>query len=310
MAQIRVGDLTFEYERFGPADRETVLLIMGLGAQMTRWPVALCQELMARGFHVVRFDNRDIGLSSKLDDLGLPNTGALIAARAAGQPAVPPYTLDDMAADAVGLMDALGIARAHIVGASMGGMIAQLIVADHPARALSLTSIMSTTANPAVPPSTPEALAALLTPPAPAGDWDAIAARGVGVSKVIGSPGYPRDEAALRDAILADAQRNYHPQGMARQMAAVLCAPDRRPKLQTIAVPTVVLHGAVDPLVPVEGGKDTAANIPGAELRIVPGMGHDIPPALVTAFADAIEAAADRATTGRTPAGGSPAEAA
>jgi len=296
MAQIRVGELSLEYERFGLAERETVLLVMGLGAQMTRWPLALCDAIVARGYHVIRFDNRDIGLSTKLDWLGIPDIAALFAARSAGKIATPPYTLGDMAGDAVGLLDALGIARAHIVGASMGGMIAQLIAADHPGHTLSLTSIMSTTANPSVPPGKPEALMALMSPAAPAGDWEAIGARGVRISRIIGSPAYPQDEAVLRESSLADARRCYHPQGGARQMAAVLCAEDRRPKLQALRVPTVVLHGADDPLVPVEGGQDTAANIPGAELRIVPGMGHDLPPALIETVADAIEAAARRVT--------------
>ena len=297
MAQIRVGELTFEYESFGPADREAVLLIMGLGAQMTRWPVELCQDLVGRGYQVIRFDNRDIGLSTKLDWLGVPNIGALFAARSAGESGTPPYRLDDMAADTVGLLDALEIERAHVVGASMGGMIAQLIASDHAGRVRSLTSIMSTTANPAVPQGKPEALAALLTPAAPAGDDAAIAARGIRINRVIGSPAYPQTESALRDSILSDARRSYHPSGSARQLAAVLCAEDRRPKLKTIRVPTVVLHGAEDPLVPLEGGRDTAANIPGAELRIVPGMGHDLPPALVATVADAIAAAATRAAT-------------
>ena len=295
MAQIRVGELSLEYERFGPADRAAVLLVMGLGAQMTRWPVELCETLVERGFQVIRFDNRDIGLSTKLDWLGVPDIGALLAARSAGQDGTPPYHLGDMAKDAIGLLDALGIGQAHIVGASMGGMIAQLIAADHADRTRSLTSIMSTTANPAVPQGKPEAIGALLTPAAPAGDEPAIAARGVRISRIIGSPAYPQAEATLRDSILADARRSYHPQGSARQLAAVLCAADRRPKLKTIRAPTVVLHGAEDPLVPVEGGQDTAANIPGAELRIVPGMGHDLPLALVATVADAIEAAAGRA---------------
>jgi pimeloyl-ACP methyl ester carboxylesterase len=295
MAQIGVGEISLEYERFGPADREAVVLVMGLGAQMTRWPVALCDALVGRGYQVIRFDNRDIGLSTKLDWLGTPDIGALFAARSAGKSAVPPYRLEDMAGDTIGLLDALGIARAHIVGASMGGMIAQLVAADYPGRALSLTSIMSTTANPAVPQGKPEALMALMTPAAPAGDEEAIAARGLRISRIIGSPGYPQDEATLRESILADARRNFHPAGAARQMASVLCAEDRRPKLQTIHIPTVVLHGADDPLVPVEGGQDTAANIRGAELRIVPGMGHDLPPALITTVADAIQAAAGRA---------------
>jgi pimeloyl-ACP methyl ester carboxylesterase len=218
----------------------------------------------------------------------------LFAARAAGQSAVAPYRLDDMAVDTVGLLDGLGIARAHIVGASMGGMIAQLVAADFPGRTLSLTSIMSSTANPAVPQGKPEALMALMSPAAPAGDEEAMVARGLRILRIIGSPGYPMDEAAVREAILADARRSFHPAGAARQMAAVLCAEDRRPKLATIGVPTVVLHGADDPLVPVEGGQDTAANIPGAELRVVPGMGHDLPPALLDTVADAIAAAAGR----------------
>jgi len=294
MAQIEMGGISLEYDRFGPEDRETVLLIMGLGAQMTRWPVALCETLVERGFHVIRFDNRDIGLSSKLDHLGLPDIGALFAARSAGKICVPPYTLDDMAGDAVALLDALGISRAHIVGASMGGMIAQLVASDHAGHTLSLTSIMSTTANPAVPPGKPEAMGALMSPAAPAGDWEAIAARGVRISRIIGSPGYPQEEQVLRDAILSDAKRSFHPAGSARQLAAVICAEDRRPKLRMIRIPTVVLHGAEDPLVPLEGGQDTAANIPGAELRIVPGMGHDLPAALIPTVADAIEAAARR----------------
>jgi pimeloyl-ACP methyl ester carboxylesterase len=295
MAQIRVGELSLEYERFGPTERETVLLVMGLGAQMTQWPVALCTELVERGFQVVRFDNRDIGLSTKLDGLGVPNIRTLYAARLAGESPTPPYRLEDMAADTVGLLDALGIARAHVVGASMGGMIAQLVAADHPSRALSLTSIMSTTGNPAVPPSKPEAIMALMSPPAPAGDEEAIVARALRIYRIIGSPAYRQDETALSATILADVRRCFHPAGAARQFAAVICAEDRRPKLETIQIPAVVLHGAEDPLVLVEGGRDTAANIPGAELRVVPGMGHDIPPALVVTVADAIEAAARRA---------------
>jgi pimeloyl-ACP methyl ester carboxylesterase len=295
MAQIGIGELSFEYERFGAADGEVVLMIMGLGCQMTRWPAALCQDLAARGYHVIRFDNRDIGLSTKLDWLGTPNIGALFVERLSGGTPRPPYSLEDMARDTVGIMAALGVARAHIVGASMGGMIGQLIAADHPTRALSLTSIMSNTANPDLPQSKPEALAALMSPPAKAGDEEAIAARGLRVNRAIGSPGYPQEESVLRQSILADARRNFHPPGGARQMAAVFCAEDRRPKLRTIRVPTVVLHGAEDPLVPVEGGEDTAANIHGAELRIVAGMGHDLPPPLLDTVADAIVTAATRA---------------
>jgi pimeloyl-ACP methyl ester carboxylesterase len=294
MPQIQANGLALEYERFGPTDRETVLLIMGLGAQMTRWPVELCHELVARGYHVIRFDNRDVGLSAKMDAAGMPDMNAIFAAIGTGAPVTSAYSLDEMADDAVGLLTALGIERAHIVGASMGGMIAQLVASGHPERALSLTSIMSTTGNREVPNGTPEALGALLSPAAPADDLDAIATRGAYISKVIGSPGFPTDESTRREASVADAQRSYYPVGAARQMAAIASNGDRRAKLAKITAPTVVLHGADDPLVPVQGGRDTAANIAGAELRIIEGMGHDCPVALVPVFADAITAAAER----------------
>ncbi len=295
MPQIQVGELAFEYERFGPPDREAVLLIMGVGAQMTRWPVELCEELVKRGYQAIRFDNRDCGLSAKLDSLGMPDMAAIFSSLGTGKPVSSPYSLDDMAADAAGLLTALGIGKAHIVGASMGGMIAQLVAANHPDKTLSLTSIMSTTGNPAVPPGTEAAMGALLSPAPPAGDLDAILARGIHISKVIGSPGYPTDEETLKRNNLSDAKRSYYPVGTARQLAAIVANGDRRPKLKKITAPTVVLHGEDDPLVRVEGGRDTAASIAGAELRIIPGMGHDCPVALVPVFADAITAAAKRA---------------
>ncbi|HVJ54465.1 MAG TPA: alpha/beta hydrolase [Aliidongia sp.] len=295
MPQIQVGALSFEYDSFGPADRPAVLLIMGLGAQMTRWPVELCEELVARGYRAIRFDNRDVGLSSKLDAAGIPDMGAIFAMLAGGPPVPSPYSLDDMAADAVGLLTALGIERAHIVGASMGGMIAQLVAANHPERTLSLTSIMSTTGNREVPNGTPEAMGALFSPAPPADDIEAVVARGIRISYALGSPGYRTDEATLRQSVLADTQRSYYPPGAARQTAAIVANGDRRAKLAGVKAPTVVLHGEDDPLVPLAGGRDTAAAIAGAELRIVPGMGHDFPVALVPVFADAITAAAARA---------------
>lgn len=295
MPQVQANGITIEYESFGPADRETVLLIMGLGGQLTMWPTELCHELVARGYRAVRFDNRDVGLSTRFDAAGMPDMAAIFGALTTGAKPDAPYSLDDMAADAVGLLDALGIRRAHIAGASMGGMIAQLVAANHPERALSLTSIMSTTGNPALPQAKPEAMAVLMSPAAPEGDWEAIVARGIKAWQTIGSPGYPTDEKILREWVLRDAKRSFYPVGVARQMAAIVANGDRRGKLGSVAVPAVVLHGADDPLVPVEGGRDTAASIPGAELRIVPGMGHDFPIALVGTFADAITAAASRA---------------
>lgn len=295
MPQVQANGISVEYESFGPAERETVLLIMGLGGQLTMWPTALCDELVGRGYRVVRFDNRDVGLSTKFDAAGMPDMAAIFGALMSGTKPEAAYSLDDMAADAVGLLDAIGVRRAHIVGASMGGMIAQLVATNHPERALSLTSIMSTTGNPALPQSKPEAMEVLMSPAAPEGDWEAIAARGIKAWNTIGSPGYRTDEKTLREWTLRDARRSFYPVGVARQMAAIVANGDRREKLKNIAVPTVVLHGADDPLVPVEGGRDTAASIPGAELRVVPGMGHDFPLALVGTFADAIAAAASRA---------------
>ncbi len=295
MPQVKSNGITLEYESFGPEDRETVLLIMGLGAQLTMWPVELCDELVKRGYRVIRYDNRDVGLSHKFDDLGMPDMTAIFGALMAGKPATSPYALDEMAKDAVGLLDAVGVAKAHIVGASMGGMIAQLVAANHPERALSLTSIMSTTGNPALPQGKPEAMAVLMTP-APEGDIPAAIERGILAWNTIGSPGYRTDDETLRQWVTRDVNRSLYPVGTARQMAAIVANGDRREKLKNIKVPTVVLHGVDDPLVPVEGGRDTAASIPGAELREVPGMGHDFPLALVATFADAIEAAAKRAS--------------
>lgn len=294
MAQVQANGITIEYETFGDKSNETVLLIMGLGAQLTMWPVEFCNELVSRGFHVVRFDNRDIGLSTKFEAAGMPDMAAIFGALMSGQPAKSAYSLDDMAADAVGLLSALGIKKAHIVGASMGGMIAQLVAINHPAVTLSLTSIMSTTGNPGLPQAKPEAMAVLMTP-AVAGDIEGAIERGINAWKVIGSPAYPTDDVTLRQWVTRDVNRSLYPLGIARQMAAIVANGDRREKLKKLSVPAVVVHGEADPLVPVEGGKDTAANIPGAELRVVPGMGHDFPLGLVKTYADAVSSAVARA---------------
>ncbi len=297
MAQISANGIDIEYERFGPEDRETVLLIMGLSGQLTLWPVELCDELVARGYHVIRFDNRDIGLSTKFDHAGLPDMAALIGALMTGATPDAPYALDDMAADAVGLLDALGIEKAHIVGASMGGMIAQLVAINHPEKTLSLTSIMSTTGNPELPQAKPEAMAALAAPAPDPNDLEAVVQRGMNTWKTIGSPGFQTDEDQLREWVLRDFHRSFYPQGILRQMAAIISNGDRREKLKAVTAPTVVLHGIDDPLVPIEGGRDTAASIAGAELIEVPGMGHDFPLSLVTTFADAISKAASRSSS-------------
>lgn len=288
--------IELEYESIGDPGGPAVLLIMGLGTQMTRWPQALLDTLVDRGFRVIRFDNRDVGLSTRFDDAGIPDMAGLMQAMLAGETPDVAYRLTDMAEDAVGLLDALGIERAHIVGASMGGMIAQLIAALHPDHVLSLTSIMSSSGNPALPRASDKALA-LLASPLPAGSGrDAVIERAVYAGEVLGSPGYRLDPEARRAAALLDYERAYYPAGAARQTAAIFAAGDRRELLRAITAPTMVIHGADDPLVPVEAGRDTAANIPGAELIEIAGMGHDVPDPLVGRIADAIVAVAARAS--------------
>jgi len=294
MPQVRANGIDIEYDSHG--EGEPVLLIMGLGAQMVRWTPSFLGELTGRGFRAIRFDNRDVGLSHKFESAGPPDVPAIVKALSEGKKPPAAYVLDDMAADAVGVLDALGIDRAHIVGASMGGMIAQLVAADYPQRTLSLTSIMSTTGNRALPPASPEAMQALTDRgPDPTVDLEGYLAHSIKNARVIGSPGYPFIEAEQRERALANFQRNYYPVGFARQYAAVVASPDRREKLKTIKAPVMVVHGEADPLVPVTGGRDTHENIPGSELRIIPGMGHDVPTALNGAIADAIASVAARA---------------
>lgn len=280
MAQAQANGIEIEWDERGPADGPAILLIMGLGAQMTRWSEAFMAPLAARGFRVIRFDNRDVGLSSKLHDGGVPDLAKVGMVLATGSKPEVPYTLDDMAADAVALLDVIGVERAHIVGASMGGMIAQLVAANHPERVVTLTSIMSSTGNPALPRATAEANAVLMSRPAGT-DIDSLVAHGVRSAKVVGSPGYPTDEAVLAERARADLERMMYPQGFARQLAAIWANGDRRPKLKGITARTLVIHGAADPLVPVEGGRDTAASIPGAKLVEIEGMGHDLPESLI-----------------------------
>ena len=298
MPQIKANGITLEYDSHGDPSAEPILLIMGLGAQMTRWAPEFVGKLAARGHRVIRYDNRVVGLSEKFEAAGAPDMNAVLQAIAAGQKPPVAYTLAEMAADAAGLLDALAIPRAHIVGASMGGMIAQLVAADYPQKSLSLTSIMSTTGNPEVPRATPEAIAVLNNRgPDPREDLEGFVAHSIASAHVVGSPGYPPDKAALRERTISDFRRSFYPVGFARQYAGVMASPDRRPKIRTIVAPTVVIHGEADPLVPVEGGRDTAANIPGAELKVIPGMGHDLPPALYDEIVAAIMRAVERSKT-------------
>ena len=274
MPRARNGAVELEYQTFGDGRPETVLLVNGLGSQMTRWPEAFCDLLVARGYRAIRMDNRDTGLSSWPKDA---------------------YTLADMARDALAVLDAAGIRRAHIAGVSMGGMIVQRLAIDHPGRVLSMTSIMSAPSGDVV--ATPEAMAVISKPPpSPEADYETFVAHGMKNARTIGSPGYPWTDAELRRRVIAEHARAFNPAGVGRQRAAIGADGDRTAELRRLQIPTVVLHGAEDPLVQPVGGEATAAAIPGAELRIIPGMGHDLPPGLYDIFLDAICAAASRAS--------------
>lgn len=296
MPQAKANGIMIEYESFGREDAETILLIMGLGAQMTRWTPDFCNRLAAKGYRVIRFDNRDVGLSTHMDGKVAPPLNEISDALRRGEKPKVPYTLSDMAADAAGLLDALGVGGAHIVGASLGGMVAQLVAAEHPQKTLTLTSIMSNSGNPHIQRPTPEAMAVLSNrPPSPIEDEEGFLKASVASARVIGSPAYPADEAQLRADALATFRRAYNPAGFMRQYAAANASGDRREALKTITAPTLVLHGADDPLVPLPGGQDTADNIKGAVLKVIPGMGHDLPPQLYDTFAEAIDANCRRA---------------
>jgi proline iminopeptidase len=257
-----------------------VLLIMGLGMQLVSWPQDLVQGLVEHGYYVIRFDNRDSGLSTKFDHLRKPNLLFAYIKSLLGWKQSPAYTLNDMADDTVGLLDALGIARAHVVGASMGGMIAQLVAARSGHRVLSLTSIMSSSGRHGLPGPTPAARGMLMRSPVNPQHRQLAVDRAVEVFRTIGSPAFPTPERFLRANIERALDRNVCPAGLARQMVAVVAGGDRTPLLRKILCPTLVIHGAADPLLPAACGQDTARAIPGARLHLIEGMGHDFPPQL------------------------------
>jgi len=285
--QIAANGIAITYEDNGPRGAPVILLIMGLGGQMTLWPDEFVAALNAHGFRTIRYDNRDVGLSTRFDAAGVPNIKWLFAKAMLGLRPATPYRLSDMAADGMALLDALAIDRAHVVGASMGGMIAQHVAANFADRVISLTSIMSTTGNRRLPRPGRSAMKALADRPMSGAPEDMIA-YAKRAARVIGSPGYPADEARLDRRVRGDFERAWYPPGFARQMAAIIVDGDRREMLRTIKVPTLVIHGEDDPLVPLAGGHDTAANISGARLLTIAGMGHDLPLALVETLADAI----------------------
>ena len=287
--QIRSNGIDLEAEIRGAADAMPVLMIMGLGMQLVSWPPELITALASRGLQPIVFDNRDVGLATKFDAWGRPNLLKVSLQHALRLPIRAPYLLSDMAHDALGLLDALGIERAHVVGVSMGGMIAQLLAGLAPTRIGALTLIMTTTGSRKLPGPTMAARRALLSRPA-GSDIDALVDHGVRVWRTIGSPRYPASDESLRARVERSIRRAWHPQGVARQLVAVSASGDRSALVARITQPTLVIHGRGDPLVPAACGVDLAAKIPAARLELIEGMGHDMPIPLVPNLAQLIAA--------------------
>ena len=282
--KIRANGIDVEVEDSGPGAsgeaRPAVLLIMGLGMQLVAWPPALVQALVDAGYRVIRFDNRDIGLSQHFDQLGKPNLLWQGLKLKLGLTPRAPYSLADMALDAVGVLDALHIDKAHVVGVSMGGMIAQRVAIAAPERVISLTSIMSSSGARGLPQAGPEVMRAMLGRPASNAPKDVLD-HYVQLFRTIGSPGFPMTDAQMRERILIGVQRSFHPVGTLRQMLAIVADVTRAADLARVQSPTLVLHGKADPLVPYACGEDTARRVRGARLVGVEGMGHDLPPGVV-----------------------------
>jgi pimeloyl-ACP methyl ester carboxylesterase len=294
MPTVKANGIEICYETQGNPAHPPLLLIMGLGSQLVRWPPAFRAELEGRGYFLIYFDNRDVGKSTHFDAAGAPDIAALFAAVAAGEKPTVAYTLDDMADDAAGLLAALAIESAHVLGASLGGMVAQTLAIRHPERVRSLTSVMSTTGNPAVPPGKPEVTARLMLPPGKSRE-EAIE-RAVETDRLIGSQVFPFEEALCRKRAALAYDRAFDPRGVARQFAAVLAHGDRRAGLAGLRMPALVIHGTDDLLVRPEGGRDTAAAIPGAELVMIEGMAHDLPSPIHARIGAAVDAVVARAS--------------
>lgn len=297
MEILNTDRINLAYDSFGDEGAEAILLIAGLGTQMIRWTDPFCRELVTRGYRVVRFDNRDTGQSTHFTKYGAMSFEALASALAEGRRPELAYTLDDMALDAVGLLDALSIRQAHVVGRSMGGMIAQIMASEHPSRVRSLTSIMSSSGNPNLPSAAPDAMTLMMRPaPDPALDELGFIENAVTFARRMAGSSDTLDEAAYRTLIATELRRGYVKGGFGRQLAAMAISGDRRDRLSAIQVPTLVVHGTDDALFPLACGEDTAASIPGAEWLPIQGMGHDLPPSLYRTIADAIERTARRQT--------------
>lgn len=288
--RLRANGIELAYDSFGASTAQAIVLLSGLGAQMIRWTSPFCCELVNRGYRVIRFDNRDAGCSTHWGAREPLDFAALVATLRAGKQPDVPYTLADMARDTVGLLDALSIERAHVVGRSMGGMIAQVLASEHPDRISSLTSIMSSTGNPGLPQAAPDVMAMMMAPlPHPDLDPDAFLRGKLVFARRIAGTGFPFEEELHRTLVLEEARRSYDPSGFMRQLAAMALAGDRRPRLGAIRAPTLVIHGTEDPLIPPQCGEDTATSIPNAKLMLVSGMGHELPSPLHASVAAAID---------------------
>jgi pimeloyl-ACP methyl ester carboxylesterase len=275
MMNVDINGIRIEYDTIGNPSSPPLLLIMGLGGQLIHWDDDFCRQLAARGLFIIRFDNRDTGLSTKFEAAGLPDMSALLDARLQGQSIQAPYTLSDMADDAAKLLEALDVEKAHICGSSMGGMIAQTLALRHPRRLLSFTSIYSTTGNPDLPQPQPAAMEALLTPPPV--ERQAYIDFNVVTMQAIAGSGFPFDEQFIRGISARAYDRGFYPPGVGRQMMAIMTQEDRTSALGSVTVPALVVHGSADPLVPAAHGQATADAIPGAQLLLIEGMGHDLP---------------------------------
>lgn len=296
MAMASANGIEIAYEISGSEDGRPLLMIHGLGAQLVRWPPAFCALLEREGYRLIRIDNRDVGLSTHFPDSPVPDPAEVERAREEGRAPDIPYTLSDMAADAAGLLDALGIEAAHVLGVSLGGMITQQMAIDHPSHVLSATIMMSENGNPEMPDANPETMAILVMPtPDPVADREGFLAHLVHLNRALGSPIYPTPEQELRELSALAADRAFDPAGSGRQLAVVQAIADLRPALRGLSVPALVIHGADDPLISHLNGQDIADNIPGAWFLKVAGMGHDLPPQLFDLFEKAISANCARA---------------
>jgi pimeloyl-ACP methyl ester carboxylesterase len=298
MPNMNANGIQIEYDTFGDRSSPPLLLIMGFSGQMILWDEELCDRLAKRGHYVIRFDNRDVGLSTKIEEAGEYDIMEVLPALGRGEEIKPPYTLDDMADDAIGLLDGLGLGKAHVCGASMGGMIAQTMAIRYPGRLLSLISMASSTGNPELASARPPVPDSQTLQPMPVPqEREAYIEYMVDGMRELAGPGFFFDDERVRDLAAECYDRSFYPQGAVRQLLAIISSGNRKPALARVNLPTLVIHGDSDPLVPVEYGRDTAEAVPGAELLIIEGMGHDLPRGAWRRIVDAIAAHTRRAGT-------------